>query len=67
MAKVKKGTKKGSKKKKSLKKKKEYLPCVYDIPKYEDPLEVTAKVKITTILYEPASALMRIEDTYRVD
>ena len=67
MAKVKKGVKKGGKKKKSSKKKKEYLPCVYDIPKYEDPLEVTSKVKVTTMLYEPASALMRIEDTYRVD
>jgi hypothetical protein len=38
MAKKKVLKKKGKKK---AKKKAEYLPCVYDIPKYEDPREVT--------------------------
>ena len=37
-----------------------YLPLVYDIPKYEDPLETTPRVTITTSLAEPATALFRI-------
>lgn len=41
------------KKKKKGKKKKEYLPLIYDIPAYEDPNEVTPKITLNLIHFEP--------------
>ena len=55
----------GNKKKKAVpsKAKEEkplFLPLVYDIPKYEDPKDTTDRVKITTCLAEPITALFSI-------
>lgn len=60
MAKKKKKTIGGNKKAKGTTAKDDkplYLPLVYDIPKYEDPLETTPKVTVTTALAEPATPL----------
>ncbi len=41
-----------------------YLPLVYDIPKYEDPLETTPKVTVVTALAEPATPLFCTHQLY---
>jgi hypothetical protein len=43
-----------------------YLPLVYEIPKYEDPLETTPKVTLTISLAEPQTSLFKIKDEYYI-
>jgi len=47
----------GGKKKKAGSKKKEYLPMVYDFPKFEDPDLVTPKVDLLIKLADPPSEI----------
>lgn len=51
------GKKKKSKKKQGGSKKKEYLPMVYDFPKFEDPDLITPQVELFIKLADPVSEI----------